>query len=87
MSTQEIIEKYKDTPEEVTEADIVDLNLKWKDYNDSVAQYKKALSVYNNTLKEYNELKDNIKSIPSELVNDLEFLFIIISISFEIKYP
>lgn len=65
-SKLEIIEKYKDTPEEVTEADIVDLNLKWKDYNDSVAQYKKALSVYNNTLKEYNELKDKIKSIPTK---------------------
>ena len=61
-----IVEKYKIKPQEVTDEEINELNTKWKIYNDAVAQYKKAVAVYNKTLNDYMDLKEQIKGIPTK---------------------
>ena len=62
----DIVEKYKVKPQEVTDNEIGELNMKWRAYTDAESQMKKAIAVYNNTLKEYTELKDKVKDIPTK---------------------
>ena len=62
----DIWNKYKDNvPIEIKDQEINDLNSQWREYNNSEAQYRKAVANYKALYNEYNELSEKIKTIPN----------------------
>ena len=61
-----IINKYRNPPQEVTDKEIWDIDQKWKTYNDTEYQMTKSIAMCNDTYKKYTELADKIKDIPTK---------------------
>ena len=62
----DIINKYKNPPQEVTDKEILDLDKQWKTYNDIEHQMKKCIDLCNDTYKKYKDLAEKIKDIPTK---------------------
>lgn len=61
-----IINKYRNPPQEVTDKEILDIDKQWKTYNDIAYQMKKCIDMCNDTYKKYKDLAEKIKDIPSK---------------------
>ena len=62
----DIINKYRNPPQEVTDKEILDIDKQWKTYNDIEHQMKKCIDLCNDTYKKYKDLAEKIKDIPTK---------------------